>query len=100
MSSIQITPFNEANDVMYMTLVDQPDGCQHPLLTPSWAPCHLWTPKRMPAPVPSSCSNVSGRPDGCPCDHSEQCMSDWCTGKCSKHPMARLRGRGDVEEVQ
>lgn len=50
--------------------------------------CHSTKPS--PAPVPVACQVDKGKPDGCPCAHSQQCTSDWCHGnpaKCEKHPL-------------
>lgn len=102
-SSVKVTPFNEANDIMYASFGDAPDGCD---INYRANQCHKWkavdlppasptkdddTPPPPPPPPPASdddstkdCTQASGRPDGCPCGHSYQCASDWCTGVCGK----------------
>jgi len=33
-----------------------------------------------------ACTTSSGRPNGCTCDHSWECASDYCTGTCVNNP--------------
>ena len=42
-------------------------------------------PSPAPSPSPASCTKTP-KPDGCPCDHSFQCHSGWCDGKCEPAP--------------
>lgn len=36
-------------------------------------------------PAPAKCQKVP-KPNGCPCGHSIECESDWCTGTCEPKP--------------
>jgi hypothetical protein len=52
-ASVRVTPFNEANDVMYPNLFDQPDGCV-PNYHSKYTVCHpQWEAQSLPPrPVP------------------------------------------------
>lgn len=45
-----------------------------------FAPGPSPTPPSPPKPAPTDCSVTSGRPKGCPCNHSWDCASNYCTG--------------------
>lgn len=95
-SEVKITPFNDPNDIMYMSIDDQPTGCEPPVIHQG-SKCHTWTSFTVPPvvhpttddddmndddapPPPPDCTAPTDRTNGCPCRHSQQCASDWCTG--------------------
>lgn len=43
-------------------------------------------PTPTPTPTPSGNCDSQPYPLDCPCEHSGECQSNWCTGKCTKHP--------------
>lgn len=111
-SAVRITPFNEPNDLIYMSVDDQPRGCVVPIIGNKV--CHEFTNKTIPPVIhptsdddpfdddappppppsndddePQDCTASKGRGLGCPCRHSQECASDWCSGKpstCHTHP--------------
>jgi len=58
-SHIRITPFNEPNDIMAMSTLDQPDGCPASALG---MPCHKWTRVAMPAPLEPTVPTLASSP--------------------------------------
>eukprot|EP00940_MAST-03C_sp_MAST-3C-sp2_P000259 g259.t1 len=77
-SDVSVCPFDEGFDSMYPQNYDQPTTTKK-----------IWTPVDIPPVVQdqdppekrcakSPCDEESGRPDGCACEKSWECASDWC----------------------
>jgi len=50
-SHVRIKPFNEKNDIIYPSFIDQPDGCTISNYTPSWWGCNQWRAVTIPPPT-------------------------------------------------
>eukprot|EP00939_MAST-03C_sp_MAST-3C-sp1_P000229 g229.t1 len=80
-SDVTICPFDESFDAMYPQNYDQPSTEKK-----------LWTPVDIPPRVSNqsppnetcsgdgACQADDNRPDGCACEKSWQCASNWCEG--------------------
>ena len=49
-SSVEVVPLDEPNDMMYPSITDQPDGCTKPY-NQRWQVCHNWEEMTVPAPA-------------------------------------------------
>lgn len=47
---------------------------------------------KTPEPPTPGCLQAAERPDGCPCQHKDQCKNNYCTGKCQTPPQGLPTG--------